>query len=115
MTESADPPVQQSLAPDTTHQQDLTTLGQRAINLIWEKTQSWIAIGVVIFTLGLDAAVIIISLILAREISATMVGVLGFVHMVCGVVISFYFSRTNHAAIGGIGPKTTDTQRYDGR
>ena len=104
---------QPPLAPDTTHQQDLTTEGQRAINLIWETTQSRIAVGVVVFTLGLDAAVIVISLVLVREISATMVGVLGFVHMVCGVVISFYFSRTNHAAIGGIGPKPVE--QYIGR
>lgn len=104
---------QPSLAPTTTAQQDMTTAGQRAINLIWETTQSRIAVGVVMFTLALDSAVVVMSLVLAREITATMVGVLGFVHMVCGVVISFYFSRTNHAAIGGVGAKPSEP--YQGR
>ena len=31
-----------------------------------------------------------------------------------GMVTGFYFSRTNHAAIGGVGPKPALTQ-YDGR
>jgi hypothetical protein len=79
----------------TTFQEDLTTAGQRRINLIWEYTQAIIAIGVVFTTM--------------------VCGVYGMVHtdtqvptiisVAFGAITGFYFSRTNHAAIGGIGPK----------
>jgi hypothetical protein len=31
------------------------------------------------------------------------------------LIIGFYFSRSNHSAIGGIGRKPTDSQPYVGR
>ena len=86
----------------TTFQEDLTTASQRRINLIWEYTQAVIAISVVI--VSMIAA--IIAMIYNKEISA-------FLSFVCGNVVGFYFSRTNHAAIGGIGPKVIG--KYEGR
>jgi len=92
------------LPATTTVQEDLTTASQRKVNLIWETTQSIIAITVVIATMS--------------------VGVFGFLTkgimdipnslaIAFGTVIGFYFSRTNHAAIGGIGEKPSQT--YIGR
>lgn len=99
-------PEEQSIPPTTTTQQDLTVASQRRISLIWEMTQSFIA-GIVV--------------------SANMVAALWNVFHGVGVdvpmilssslflILGFYFARTNHAAIGGIGPKATDNQEYKGR
>jgi hypothetical protein len=85
------------LSPTTTAQQDITTAGQRKINLIWEYTQAGIAIMV---TLALIYTAI--SKIESAEIRDAFF-----------LIIGFYFSRTNHQAIGGIGSKPT--QKYEGR
>jgi hypothetical protein len=80
---------QQPLAPTTTEQQDITTAGQRRINLIWEFTQAAIAIFV---TLALIYTAV-------EKIEAPEIRNAFF------LIVGFYFSRTNHAAIGGIGWK----------
>lgn len=88
------PPLAPPIPPTTTHQEDLTTAGQRKINLIWEWTQAFIAMIVVI------GYIIIASwcMIKGKEIPSS-------ISLLTGNVIGFYFSRTNHAAIGGIGIK----------
>jgi len=104
-TEIINQPSQSSqlpVAPKTTIQEDLTTAGQRKINLIWEYTQAFIAVCVVLAAL-LSA---ILAMLEMREISA-------FLSFISGNVIGFYFSRTNHAAIGGIGHKPNPD--YEGR
>lgn len=77
------------LPADTTEQDDITTLGQRRVNLIWETTQAAIAIMVTV-------ALIYISIyrIDAAELENAFF-----------LIIGFYFSRTNHTAIGGVGKK----------
>jgi hypothetical protein len=92
-----------SIPAKTTYQQDLTTAGQRQINLIWERTQAVIAVSVV--AISLIAAVV--AMIYGKEVSA-------FLSFICGNIIGFYFSRTNHAAIGGVGPKAQQSY-YEGR
>ncbi len=84
-----------SLPAQTTYQQDLTTAGQRQINLIWERTQATIAIAVVVSTMGCGAY----SMVHPERQIPMIIGV------AFGMVTGFYFSRTNHAAIGGIGTK----------
>ena len=91
-----------SVAPPTTIQEDLTTAGQRRINLIWEYTQS--AIALIVVLVALSAAVL--AMWQGKEVSA-------FLSFICGNVVGFYFSRTNHAAIGGVGAKPLD--QYRGR
>lgn len=88
---------EQSLAPTTTTQEDLTTAGQRRVNLIWEYTQASIALGV-------TTAMIYCGV---KRIDSPEVRSAFF------LIVGFYFSRTNHAAIGGIGMKPT--QEYKGR
>jgi len=89
-----------SIPPTTTVQEDLTTAGQRRINLIWEYTQS--AIALIVVGVALGAAVL--AMWQGKEVSA-------FLSFICGNVVGFYFSRTNHAAIGGVGPKPTEAYR----
>lgn len=93
------PHVEHPVAPTTTTQEDLTTAGQRKINLIWERTQSVIAISVTILTLGVAAALAI--LYPDRQIPTIF-------SVAFGTVIGFYFSRTNHQQIGGVGWKPTE-------
>ena len=93
-----------SQPPTTTAQEDLTTAGQRKVNLVWEYTQSAISIMVVV----------------ANMVVATYDGIVKdhsefptVLSSVLFLVVGFYFSRTNHSAIGGIGAKPV--QSYEGR
>jgi hypothetical protein len=97
-------PSSEPLPPTTTLQQDLTVQGQRKVNLIWEYTQAIIAITVVLANL-----VVGVSQGLRKDKS-------DFPAMLSNclfLVVGFYFSRTNHTAIGGIGRKPE--QPYEGR
>lgn len=89
----------------TTAQEDLTTAGQRRINLIWEFTQAFIAI-TVILTNMIVGVVFAVNRIPAGEYPIVLSSSLF-------LVVGFYFSRTNHAAIGGMGTKPVT--KYEGR
>lgn len=80
----------------------LRTHGQRRINLIWEVTQSIIALatiggGVVIMVHGALTG----SLAVVPDTLSNMIF----------LIVGFYFARTNHSASGGVGP----THRLDER
>lgn len=95
---------QPSMAPTTTYQEDLTTLGQRRVNIIWEYTQASIAV-LVVFANMLVAIYHGLKLIHGEFpiiLSSSLF-----------LIVGFYFSRTNHAAIGGIGKKSQ--AKYEGR
>ena len=93
------------LPPTTTRQEDLVTEGQRRINLIWEWTQ----------------AIISVVVVSANMAVAVWQGLMPGPHVEFPVILSsslflivgFYFSRTNHAAIGGVGAQPE--QPYQGR
>jgi hypothetical protein len=91
-----------SLPATTTSQQDLTTAGQRRVNLLWEYTQAIIAIVVTVCTMTAGAYATF------NKSETPPVLNISF-----GMVIGFYFSRTNHTAIGGVGKKPS--QDYEGR
>lgn len=103
------------LPPDTTAQQDITTAGQRTVNLIWEHTQSKIAWFVILAGMVVNGVVVLILVTIKREISVEQVAIISlclqFVNLTCGIVIGFYFSRTNHTNIGGVGPKPENQSR----
>lgn len=101
--QAADP----SLAARTTFQEDLTTAGQRRVNLIWEYTQAVIAIQIVFANMAAGAYQAYAA---ARGVEFEYPFILSGALF---LVIGFYFSRTNHAAIGGIGPKAQAP--YEGR
>jgi hypothetical protein len=102
------PPLPQvsSMSPTTTEQEDLTTAGQRRVNLIWEYTQSAIALLIV------GACVLVASVLSVKGKPADFPVILTSLVM---LVIGFYFSRTNHQAIGGVGKKANEGQEYTGR
>lgn len=89
----------QSLSPTTTAQQDIVTSRQSRINMIWEITQAVIA-------------VLITASVIYTQINKIDSPVLTNAFF---LVIGFYYSRTNHQAIGGIGAKANENQDYQGR
>lgn len=86
-----------SLPPKTTSQEDLVTAGQRRINMVWEATQAIIATTIT-FAVIWCAIKTINSEVLTNAFF---------------LIVGFYFSRTNHAAIGGVGAKPFSD--YQGR
>jgi len=94
------------LPSTTTYQEDLITAGQRRINLIWEWTQSLIAIMVVLANM-----IVGVSAGLKKDDKRPDFPVI--LSSALFLVVGFYFSRTNHAAIGGVGPKPNPI--YTGR
>lgn len=96
--------AEDSKAATTTAQEDLTTAGQRKVNLIWEYTQAVIALIVVVTTMAA-------GVMSAYEGSDKPIPTI--MSVAFGTVVGFYFSRTNHAAIGGTGAKPNPP--YEGR
>lgn len=90
------PPL--TMPPNTTEQEDITTAGQRRVNLIWEFTQAFVAI------------IVTIAMIVSEIMNVDSVAI----RMSFSLIIGFYFSRTNHQAIGGVGKKPP-LQEYKGR
>ncbi len=88
----------------------LRTDDQRRISGIWERTQQVIALSVVEITL------IVVSLLVVTPALATIFGQpipeaattaattgMIFLASVANLVIGFYFGRTNHTRVGGVG------------
>lgn len=102
---------------NTEAEQEKTTAGQRRINLIWETTQAKIALFVVVVGVSINAIVILLCFIFIRDVTVNQVVLISlclqFINLTAGIVIGFYFSRTNHQAIGGEGEKPV--QKYQGR
>ena len=98
MAETQDQTVNPSRPAETTFQQDLVVAGQRRINMVWELTQAAIAVSI---TAG----------VIYCAITQTVAEVLTNAFF---LIVGFYFSRTNHSAIGGIGKKP-DQEMYLGR
>jgi hypothetical protein len=84
------PPV----APTTTVEQDLKSAGQRRINNVWEYTQAFISSAVVLTTC---AGIFMGSM--ART-PAEHVAFPPEWWTILGLVIGFYFGRSNHARLG---------------
>jgi len=93
--QAADP----SVPANTTFQEDLTAAGQRHVNITWEYTQAIIAV------------IITIAVVCSAFAHVTSPEVTNAFFLIIG----FYFSRTNHTAIGSTGAKATDNQKYIGR
>lgn len=100
---------QPSLPPDTTKEEDTVTAGQRTVNLMWERTQAKIAVSVVMVNLIVNSALPIAVVSLRIDVSTNQLSVLTLclqpVSLITGIIIGFYFSRTNHTKIGGVGLK----------
>lgn len=95
------------LPPDTTEQEDIMRASQREISRIWEVTQSRIAMAVVLFTMINGSYLVFIGK--SDQAIPTIFSV------AFGMITGFYFARTNHEKIGGIGKKSNDNPDYQGR
>lgn len=99
-------PPSLSLPPTTTEQEDIVTLGQRKVNLIWEFTQAFIAVVVILTNMSAGLVFVMQGKDVSNYPSVLSSSLF--------LVIGFYFSRTNHSAIGGVG-KQPAGQKYTGR
>lgn len=82
--------------PNTTEEEDRATYGQRRINLIWERTQATVAIGVSFTTLGVCAFLTVYG--------RGSEGAFLLLSNVFFLVVGTYFQRTNHTKVGGVTP-----------
>jgi hypothetical protein len=80
------------LQSTTTGEEDLHSASQRQVNLIWERTQAGVAWMIVATTCVVVAA--------GRFYPATSLQAEWWT--IVGLVIGFYFGRTNHQRIGGV-------------
>lgn len=85
-------------AATTTEEQDRHTKGQRDVNLTWENTQRWIALAVTLTSLVISS-----WLAIKGATESVQTAALVFVFGVANLVIGFYFGRTNHQRVGGVG------------
>lgn len=86
------------IAPTTTAEENRGTAGQRRVNLVWEYTQSLIAIFVTLATLGASVWLV------ARQGSDTNTAAFILLSNAFFLVVGFYFGRTNHQRVGGVQP-----------
>jgi len=105
----SDEQEKQAIAPTTTAEQNLSTAGQRRVNLIWEFTQSAIAILVTLATLIVS---VVLTLRAEPNLAATVLLSNAFF-----LVVGFYFGRTNHQRVGGIQGNSPppSSNEYEGR
>lgn len=100
-----------TLPPKTTEEENTVTAGQRRVNMMWESTQRLIALVITGFT---TLALFIVAIGLRPVDDKQSNALMQLVAMTL-LVLGFYFSRTNHTALGGTGKKATDDQEYKGR
>ena len=86
----------------------LRTEGQRAINLIWETTQMRAALSVIWGSLLVASALAVFGKWLGSpdlQLAAVV-----FLFGVANLVTGFYFGRTNHQRVGGVGGDASGTR-----
>jgi hypothetical protein len=83
-----------SKAPDTTSEENLHSKSQRKVNLIWEYSQAGIAL-MTVFTTCL-------GVFIGRIWVGSMTPFPAEWWTIVGLVIGFYFGRTNHQRVGGV-------------
>ena len=83
----------------TTHEEDRTTAGQRRVNMIWELTQAVIAVCVTTAATAVAAYRATHAEPIAPDGAALQLLSNAFF-----LIVGFYFSRTNHTKVGGVGP-----------
>lgn len=83
------------LPPTTTAEEDRHSLGQRSTNILWERTQSIIAVSLIWGTVGVATWMVVTDPI--NRLMAFL-----FLTNAASGVIGFYFGRTNHQRVGGV-------------
>jgi len=99
----------ENLPPGTTSEDDRRTAGQRRINIIWEVTQAVIALAVTgtgMFT----ASQLALRADTSDANKSMAITAFLLISNTVFLVIGFYFGRTNHQRVGGMGAKSEDTR-----
>lgn len=96
---------QQPVAPKTTLQEDLTTLGHRNINVMWERTQQVISLMIVAAALAVIGYLVVYGDAPLRLLALSMLSNILF------LVVGTYFQRTNHTKVGGVGVTAAEQER----
>lgn len=95
--------------PNTTQEEQSVTAGQRLVNLMWETTQARIAVWTVFSSIALNSLLCLGVILFNIQVTNNQMAVISLclqpITLTTGIVIGFYFSRTNHTAIGGTGHK----------
>lgn len=106
-------------APDTTDEENrktafqrselaLVSAGQQVVSLKWENTQRQLALSVMFTVLGVCAALALFGKWLGfPELQLASVV---FLTSVANLVTGFYFGRTNHQRVGGVGGDAAGTR-----
>lgn len=107
-----------TLSPLTTEQEDIVAEGQRKIDLLLESTKSNISVTVVLAGVAVNCLLAIIVIAFNREVTITQMSILfvclQFINIISGVIIGFYFSRTNPLPNNDVGKRPVDPP-YIGR
>lgn len=88
----------ESIPPTTTIEQDKHTAGQRSINRVWEYTQSFLAVSVVMVTLFVNAMIALYGMSISEISSSALMQL----NVMGALIVGFYFGRTNHQRVGGV-------------
>lgn len=104
-----DSPPKDNIEPTTTAAEDLVAHGQRRINILWEVTQAIIALSVTTVTVFVLAR----ASLTPQPLDNNQQIAINQLMVMVTLILSFYFSRTNHSNTGGSGPKPR--QEYTGR
>lgn len=96
--------TEEAVPSTTTAEQNRHTAGQRHTSLIWESTQMRIALSVIWM-----AAIVSAYLVIMGEVSDRAIAFL-FLSNLASNIIGFYFGRTNHQRVGGVGGDSAGTR-----
>lgn len=88
-------PIVGRRSADTTEEQDRKTAAQRRVNILWEVTQSVVALSVTFATL-------FVAVQLTLRVGATESAFI-LLSNAFFLIVGFYFGRTNHQRTGGVG------------
>lgn len=106
---STPPRVKSFKSPNTTEEEQSVTAGQRVVNLMWETTQAKIAVVTVFSSIAINSILCLTVVFMNLQVTNNQMAVISLciqpITLTTGIVIGFYFSRTNHTAIGGTGHK----------
>lgn len=87
--------------PTTTQEEDRGTAGQRAVNMLWENTQSNIARSVIYSSLFVSVVISVFGGLLSIPVELRLAALV-FLYGIGNLVTGFYFGRTNHQRVGGV-------------